>query len=134
LCRIVLPERRREAGFTLLEVLVALAVVSLTLGTIGSLMAMSARSTRAIEPHLALMETARAIETALPPRAELALGSMSGERSGHSWRVDVLPYSVPPPADSGTKLQWVPARVVIQVHGPTGSKLQVETVRLLRAR
>jgi general secretion pathway protein I len=124
-------EQRRDAGFTLLEVLVALAVMSLTLAAIGSLMAMSARSTRALDQHLALVETARAIETGLPSRAELALGSLSGVRAGHSWRVDVLPYNVPA-AEPQAAPRWLPTRVVIRVQSPTGSILQVETIRLRR--
>jgi len=127
------PERSRCAGFTLIEVLVALAVTSLTLAAIGSLMAMSTRTTRALDQHLALIETARAIETALPSRAELALGSMSGERAGHAWRVDVLPFAVPK-ADPERPPQWIPARVVIRVQGPGGSAIQVETVRLMRGK
>jgi general secretion pathway protein I len=127
------PERRRDAGFTLVEVLVALSIMSITLAAIGSLMAMSARSTRAVDQRLALIETARAVETGLPSRADLVLGSLSGERAGHRWRVDVLPFSAPS-VDAQLPIRWIPARIVIRVQGPAGSILQVETVRLLLQR
>ena len=94
---------------------------------------MSARTTRALDQHLALLETARTIETGLPSRAELQLGTLSGARAGHSWRVDVVPFNVPA-GDARAAARWVPARVVIQVRGPSGSMLQVETVRLLQGR
>jgi general secretion pathway protein I len=111
--------------------LVALALTSLMLAAIGSLMAASVRGTRALDQHLALIETARAIEAGLPSRAELAFGSASGNRAGQAWRVDILPFNVPP-VDGRAPLRWAPARVVIHVQGPGGASLQVETVRLLR--
>ena len=129
--RIEPPEQRRDAGFTLLEVLVALSVMSIALAAIGSLMAMSARSTRAIDQRLALIETARAVETGLPRRAELAFGSLSGERADHRWRVDILPFNAPS-VDAQVPIRWIPARVVIRVQGPAGSILQVESIRLLQ--
>ena len=71
--------RRADSGFTLIEVLVALSVMAIMLAAIGSVMAMNVRGTRALDQRLALIETARAIETGLPSRAELVLGSLSGE-------------------------------------------------------
>jgi general secretion pathway protein I len=121
----------RDAGFTLIEVLVALSVMAIMLAAIGSVMAMNARGTRALDQRLALIETARAVETGLPSRAELVPGSFSGERAGHRWRVDVLPFGVVN-VDPQAVTPWVPARVVIRVQGPSGSILQVETVRLRR--
>jgi general secretion pathway protein I len=123
--------RKREAGFTLVEVLVAIAILAISLAAIGSLMAMNVRGTRARDQRLALIETARAIETGLPPRGELVIGSSRGERAGHLWRVDVQPYPVPA-VDTPVQPAWVPARVVIRVQSPGGALLQVETIRLVR--
>ena len=63
--------RRSTAGFTLIEVLVALAVVAISLAAIGSLIAVTTRGARAVGLHLTLVETARAIVTgpAGPPPA-----------------------------------------------------------------
>ncbi|MEA2907876.1 MAG: ral secretion pathway protein [Alphaproteobacteria bacterium] len=124
-------ERRRgDAGFTLIEVLVALAVIAVVLTAIGSLVAASARGTRSIDAHLALVETARAIETGLPSREDLKTGSFSGELAGHRWRVDVQPFAAN--VDSRTPSQWIPLTVVIRVQSPAGSVLQLDTVRLRR--
>jgi len=131
LLRTARSERRHDAGFTLIEVLVALSIMAIMLAAIGSVMAMNVRGTRALDQRLALIETARAVETGLPSRAELVLGSLSGERAGHRWRVDVLPFGVPN-VDPQPATLWIPARVVIRVQGPSGSVLQVETVRLRR--
>jgi general secretion pathway protein I len=131
LLRSARSERRRgDAGFTLIEVLVALAVIAVVLTAIGSLVAASARGTRSIDAHLALVETARAIETGLPSREDLKTGSFSGELAGHRWRVDVQPFAAN--VDSRTPSQWIPLTVVIRVQSPAGSVLQLDTVRLRR--
>jgi general secretion pathway protein I len=131
LLRSARSERRRgDAGFTLIEVLVALAVIAVVLTAIGSLVAASARGTRSIDAHLALVETARAIETGLPSREDLKIGSFSGELAGHRWRVDVQPFAAN--VDSRTPSQWIPLTVVIRVQSPAGSVLQLDTVRLRR--
>jgi general secretion pathway protein I len=118
------------AGFTLIEVLIALAIVSISLASIGSLMASTVRGMRTIDQRFALMETARAIETGLPDRDELA-GGLSGDLAGHRWRVDVAPF-VANFVDPRLPSPWVPQSVIIRVQSPGGAILQVNTVRLRR--
>jgi general secretion pathway protein I len=125
-------ERRQAAGgFTLIEVLVALAVIAILLASIGSLIAGSVRGARSLDQHFALVEVARAIETGLPSRDELKVGRLSGEVSGHRWRVDVLPF-IANNVDPSLPTPWVPQGVVISVQSPDGPILQVTTVRLRR--
>lgn len=127
------------AGFTLIEALVALAIVAAGLAAIGSLIATTIRNVRGIDAQLALIETARAIEAGLPERSRLEIGTTAGELAGYRWRVDVLPGS-----DAATELSrqsmsgdrnpepspWTPLDVVIRVQAPTGQLLQLNTVRL----
>jgi general secretion pathway protein I len=119
-----------NAGFTLIEVLVALTVVAITLSAIGSLVATTIRGARSVGGHLALTETARAILTGMPARNELNPGNFSGEVAGHRWRVDVLPFY----ADfvDPEKTTWVPQTVVVRVQSPNGPILQLNTVSLRR--
>ena len=125
-------ERRgRAAGFTLIEVLVALIVVAITLTAIGSLTAATVRGTRSIEQHLILVETARAIEAGLPDRGDLAAGSLTGDTGGNRWRVDVLPF-VANFVDPRLPTPWIPQTVVITVQTPGGALLHLDTVRLRR--
>jgi general secretion pathway protein I len=83
--------RRNEGGFTLIEVLVALAVVAVSLTAIGSLVATNARGTRALDQRLALVEATRAIVTGLPDREKIVPGDLSGEYNYHRWQVDTQP-------------------------------------------
>jgi general secretion pathway protein I len=122
--------KRGVAGFTLIEVLIALAVVSISLAAIGTLMAATVRGMRSIDQRFAMVETARAIETGLPDRGELT-GGLSGELAGHRWRIDVSPF-VANFVDPRLPTPWVPQTVVIRVQSPGGAILQVDTVRLRR--
>ena len=120
---------RRDAGFTLIEVLVALAIIAVALTAIGSLVATTVRGTRALDTHLTLVETARAIVTALPDRDALKPGTFSGETGGHRWRIDVLPFNLIA-LDPSLPNPWVPLAVVLRVQSPSGPILQLNTVRL----
>jgi general secretion pathway protein I len=122
-------ERHGESGFTMIEALVALALVAVMLTAIGSLVASAANGTRTLEQHLALVETARLVATSVPRRDELSLGDLAGEVLGYRWRAEVSPFfgggSAPVP-DS----PWIPERVLLQVQSPLGAIMAIETVRL----
>ena len=126
-----LQSRDTSAGFTLIEVLVALAVLAVSLTAIGSLVATNIRATRALDQRLALVMTARAILTGLPDREELAVRNSSGEIAGHRWRLDLLPF-VADFVDPRRVTPWVPQAIVLRVQSPTGQVLRVDTVRLRR--
>jgi general secretion pathway protein I len=121
--------RRAAAGFTLIEVVVALAIVAMSLVAIGSLIATTVRGTRSLDRHIALIETARAIETGLPDRDQLNIGSFSGETAGHRWRVDVMPFPTKP-VDARQSEPWIPQAVVIRVESPSGAIIRVDNIRL----
>ena len=127
--RAIRYRQRWSAGFTLIEVLVALAVVAASLAAIGNLIATSVRGARAVEQHVALVERARAIMSALPRRDELSIGQAAGESAGHRWQIAVLPY---PTGQARAASQWVPRTVVATVRSRSGTALQVHTVRLVR--
>jgi general secretion pathway protein I len=129
--RSVNSESGGTAGFTLIEALIALAVVAVALTAIGSLIATTVRNTLWLGQRLALVETARAVATGLPDRGRLAPGSLTGEVAAHRWRLDVAPY----PAAEGDPRRpprWVPLTVVIRVQAPGGQLLQLDSVRLVR--
>jgi general secretion pathway protein I len=115
------------AGFTLVEVLVALVLMATSLAVMGSLFAVKARATVALERHLALIETARFVAATLPKREQLSSGAV-GETSGHRWRLDLLPFVDPDTDRAATP--WNPQRLVISVRSPSGSLFHLETIRL----
>jgi general secretion pathway protein I len=128
LCREVPSHGGACAGFTIIEVLIALALVAMSLSAIGALVAGNVRGTRSIEQHLALVETTRLVAASLPPRRQLASGGLSGEIAGYRWRLDVSPFeaSGAPAATS----PWIPENVLLRVQSPSGAVLRVETIRL----
>lgn len=118
-----------RAGFTLLEVLVALAVLASSLAAIGGLVASNARASRTLDHRVALIETARAVETGIPGRAALVPGQSEGEISGHRWRMEVRPLE----ADGApAAARWAPLAVIIRVRGPSGASVTLETIRIAR--
>lgn len=123
--------RRAIAGFTMIEVLVALSVVAVALASIGSLIATTVRGTRSIDRHLMFVETARGLEAGLPDRDQLKPGNISGETEGLRWRVDVLPF-VGAMVDPREATPWIPQTVVMRLQSPNGTIFQLNTVRLRR--
>lgn len=125
------PTDGREAGFTIIEVLVALALVAVSMVSIGSLMATNTRGVRSLERHVALMQAARAImATGIPPRAELRPGTSSGRTDDYRWTVEVEPlgggWTVP-----NADVPWAPELVRVRVTSPTGAVSDIRTVRLM---
>jgi len=123
---------RPDAGFTIIEVLVALAVVAVVIVAVGSLMSTSVRGVRAFERHVALMQATRAaMTTAIPPRRELQPGLSSGQSDGYRWNIDVSAlggeWAVP-----DSKSAWVPELVRIRVSSPSGATSDIRTVRLMK--
>jgi general secretion pathway protein I len=125
------PTDGRVAGFTIIEVLIALAVVAVSVVAIGSVMSTNVRGVRLLEQHVTLMQTARSImTTGIPPRAELGPGALSGQIDGYQWKIDVGPlgdgWAVP-----GADVAWIPALVKVRVRSPSGAVSDLRTVRLM---
>jgi general secretion pathway protein I len=114
----------------MIEAVVTLALMSIVLAAIGSLVATITNGARALEQKVALIETARLIATSLPRRTE-TVEDLGGEVSGHRWQLRMLPFFDGGPGPQAS--QWVPQRVVLNVQSPTGAILSLETVRLQRS-
>ncbi|MET4069921.1 general secretion pathway protein I [Bradyrhizobium sp. S3.2.6] len=117
------------AGFTLIEALVALAIIAIVLGTIGSVIAVTTKGTRSIDQHLALASTAETLLADLPARGLLKPGRQSGQLAGSRWRVDIAPMNVAG-GDPATD-HFVPLAVNLRLQRADGSALQVTTVKLV---
>ena len=122
---------KRSAGFTLIEVLVALAVIAATLTAIGSLVAVSMRGAQSIGQRLAFRETLRALVTSMPDARDGDAGTKTGVAAGFRWRLDIAPF-VATFVDPRAPTPWQPEAVVITVRSPSGQQLQINTIRLRR--
>jgi general secretion pathway protein I len=123
-------EPQNEAGFTLIEAVVALALLAVMLSAIGSVVAGSRKATRTIEEHVASLETARMVSAIAIERNAIQSSDFAGEVSGHSWHASVLPLSAAVAPVEGSP--WIPRRVMVRVKAPSGALVSVETVRLQR--
>jgi general secretion pathway protein I len=130
LCREIRPETaNKNAGFTLVEVLVVITIVVTVLSAIGLLTGASSRGVRSLEQHVALVEVTRSVLAGLPSPNQLSSNEAVGELYGSRWRMGLSPFvgtaAIP-------ESPWVPVRVTIRVQSPSGAALDLETVRLQR--
>ena len=119
------------AGFTLIEVLVALAIVAAVLSSIGAVIATSVKGTRSIDQRLALTGAAETLLAELPARNLLKTGRQSGELAGHRWRIDVSPMNTSVADDAPQNPRFVPLAVTLRLQAPDGPAIQLTTVRLV---
>lgn len=119
----------RERGFTLIEALVALAIIAAVLSSIGAVIGTTAKGTRTIGQRLALTGAAETAFAGLPARNALKPGRQSGERAGHRWRLDVAPLNVA--AAEAPEVRFVPLAVNLRMQTPGGPAVQITTVRLV---
>jgi general secretion pathway protein I len=128
------PTDRSDAGFTILEVLIALAVVAISIVAIGSVMSTNSRGVKILEDHVAMIQSAQTVlATAIPPRKDLAPGVYSGRLRDFRWQVDVGPVSGGWAVDNAD-VRWIPELVKIRVRAQSGATVDLETVRLMHRR
>jgi general secretion pathway protein I len=119
------------AGFTLIEALVALAIVAAVLSSIGAVIATTVKGTRSIDQRLALTGAAESLLAELPARNLLKPGRQSGELAGHRWRIDVSRMNVAVAGDAPQTQRFVPLTVNMRMQAPGGPAIQITTVRLV---
>ena len=114
-----------EAGFTLIEALVALAIVAIALAPIGGLVATVSKGARSVSQRVTLAAAAESLLTELPARNALVAGRQSGQKDGNRWSVDITPIA------QGATGRWMPLLVVLDLRAPTGLAMKFTTVRLI---
>jgi general secretion pathway protein I len=134
------PEQRPAgtAGFTLIEVLVAIAVLAVVLGAIGAVVGTTVRGIRSVDRRLPLLETAQSLLVALPAREALQPGTQSGASGEYRWRIDAVALAQKPPdsakIDAKTDAKaakWMPLAITVRVQGSEGPPVRLDTVRLV---
>lgn len=111
--------------------LIALAIVAVSIVAIGSVMSTNVRGVRSLEQHVTMMQAVRTIAaTEVPSREKIGFGTWSGRTNDHQWRIDVTPMGEEWAA-AGSDVPWIPALVKIQVRSPSGAVTDLKTVRLV---
>jgi prepilin-type N-terminal cleavage/methylation domain-containing protein len=125
--------RARRAGFTLIEALVALALVLAFAAAVGPLMFQARRIMSGAEGRAAAHVLLRSLMEAPFDRSALSQAHQ-GESQGLRWRVIAEPVFVGVLARRERKegAAWMPVRVVGTVSWGAGQSLSAETLRLVR--
>ena len=116
-----------RAGFTLLEALVALALVLAFASAIGPHLSQARRIMANAEGRVAAQVLLRSLLNAPFDRSSLARASREGETSGLRWRIDTEPAAVALALD---RPNWSAFRVVASVTWAPGQLVMAETIRL----
>jgi len=122
------PDGERQAAFTLVEALAALAVLAAGLAAIGALAASSLDTARHAEGHNTEIAVTREVLAGLPTRNALPYGRLTGSLLGHAWRIDATPVATSLVASAGGS--WRPQGVALIVKSPFGSLIEIDTIRL----
>ena len=111
-----------QRGFSLVEVIVALAIVALMLGAIYQVATGSVRSTAKTDNYLRALTTAQSVLAQASAQPILRVGTTLGSSDGVAWSRSIKPYSAPAPTPE-TRLYQVTVIAMRQ-----GSKVELETV------
>lgn len=124
-------ERRSEDGFTLVELLVALAIMSLSLAVLFASISSGLAAAHNARQEQAAATLAQSLLAEMGASRTLALGTTSGRSSeGLNWQIDVVPYG-----DEADRKAWgvAAARVTVTVawHADREKRLSLSTLRIL---
>ncbi|MGB3072367.1 MAG: prepilin-type N-terminal cleavage/methylation domain-containing protein [Ottowia sp.] len=120
--------RRRAKGFSLLEILVAFAIMAIALGMLYRVMGNNARQTGQLTSQERAMTLAQSLLSAYqiaPPDGIRA----TGETAGYSWAVQSAPRSTPSNND-GRAARLQELRIVVQwADGGNTRSYELSTLR-----
>ena len=120
--------RDGEAGFTLLEALVALALVLAFAGALGPHLSLARRIMAHAEGRVAAQVLLRSLLDAPFDRSSLASASRQGETNGLRWRIVAAPMMAAESAPD--RLNWLAYRVTASVAWGPDQVIMAETIRL----
>jgi general secretion pathway protein I len=102
-------------GFTLIEVLVAFAVLALTLSALLQVFTTGLRSVDAVERHLMATMLARSVLDDVGTEIPIVAGEQSAEiEQGYRWTVRIQPYKAVPSV-TAADLIAAPYEVVVEI-------------------
>jgi Tfp pilus assembly protein PilV len=120
---------KNRAGFTLLEALVALALVLAFVATLGQYLFHSRRLMGNAQQRVAAQILLHTLLDAPFDRSRLANVVRSGELNGLRWRIATQRYAIDA-APSDSRPMWTAYRVIASVSTDAGQIVSAETIRL----
>jgi general secretion pathway protein I len=85
---------RSQRGFTLLEVLVAFAILALTLGVLMQIFAGGSRNALNSGSYSRAVELAESVLALAGTEVPLEAGMQSGEEAGMQWELEIAPLEI----------------------------------------
>jgi prepilin-type N-terminal cleavage/methylation domain-containing protein len=122
---------KRQAGFTLLEALVALALVLSFAATLGPHLSQARWIMDHAEGRVAAQVLLRSLLDAPFDRSSLAKTSRKGEANGLRWSIVANPVLAAAPG-APDQQSWLPYRVTASVAWGSEQVITAETIRLGR--
>jgi type II secretory pathway pseudopilin PulG len=122
-----------QAGFTLLEALVSLALILAFAGVLGPHLSQARRIMAHADGRVAAQVLLRTLLDAPFDRSTLPNASREGETGGLRWRIVVAPVAgAAPVAVAGTsnKANWSAFHLTASVAWADGQSISAETIRL----
>jgi len=98
---------RRAAGFSLLEMVVAIAILGLALGALYQAASGATRNVRSDEKYAYGVELARSLLAANSPVPEEGVSQSGETEGGFRWRVDTRQINLERSAMAGVNLQQI---------------------------
>jgi prepilin-type N-terminal cleavage/methylation domain-containing protein len=123
--------RKRQAGFTLLEALVALALILAFAAVLGPHLSQARRIMDHAEGRVAAQVLLRSLLDAPFDRSGLAKASRKGEANGLRWSIAAHPVLAAAPG-APDQQSWLPYRVTASVAWGSDQVITAETIRLGR--
>lgn len=127
------PRRRRAAGFTLIEIILAFAIFALAAGALFQSFSTGLRATEVGDRQAAAVLSARSLLDRVGIDIPLTAGKQSGRTDeGMSWRIAIAPVALIDPrrADQSPVLPFV---VEVAVLPDRGQPVTLTTIRLAPA-
>ena len=124
-------DSKRQAGFTLLEALVALALILAFAAVLGPHLSQARRIMVHAEGRVAAQVLLRSLLDAPFDRSGLANAVRKGEASGLRWRIVAEPVLAAAPG-TPDQPRWLPYRVTASVAWSSDQVITAETIRLGR--
>ena len=121
-----------QAGFTLLEALVSLALILAFAGVLGPHLSQARRIMAHADGRVAAQVLLRSLLDAPFDRSGVANISREGETAGLRWRVASEPVAAAAPR-AADRPSWLPYRVMASVAWGSDQVITAETIRLRRA-